>query len=85
MLNADDGYLGLELFYGRRDLGVSTRIVYCMTTQKLGIMRVCVVHVPLASNRGPGVRIDQDGNQWFDGMDQSYSVNLTPSWAVTAG
>jgi hypothetical protein len=84
MLSVDDGYLALELFYGRRDLGVSTRIIYRLSVPKVGFIE-CIVHDPLATNRGPGVRIDQDGNQWIDGLDQSYSVNSTLFSCVTAG
>jgi hypothetical protein len=57
MLSVDDGYLALELFYGRRDLGVSARIIYRLSVPKLRYY-VYTVHAPLASSRGPGVRLD---------------------------
>jgi hypothetical protein len=82
--SVDDGYLALELFYGRRDLGVSTRIIYRPSVPKLRYY-VYTVHAPLASSRGPGVRIDQDGNQWLDGLDQSYSVKPPLWWGAIAG
>jgi hypothetical protein len=82
--SVDDGYLALELFYARRDLGVSTRIIYRLSVPKVGFIE-CIVHDPLASDRGPGARIDQNGNQWLDGLDQSYSVKPTLRWDVIAG
>jgi hypothetical protein len=85
MLSVDDGYLALELFYGRRDLGVSTLIIYCLVYLPRVGYQVCNIHDPLASETGPGVRKDQDGNQWSDGLDQSYSVKPTLRWDVKAG
>jgi len=40
MICVDGGYLALELFYARRDLGVSTRIIYRLVYQKSGIKSV---------------------------------------------
>jgi hypothetical protein len=81
-------YLAPELFYGelrRRDNGVSThvQIVYCKLPKVM--CQVCIVHVPLACNTGPGVRINQNGNQWPDGVDQGYPVNFTRQRGRAAG
>ena len=50
MICVDGGYLALELFYARRDLGVSTRIIYRLVYQKSGYQK-CAVYMTASLNR----------------------------------